>query len=156
MLVRNYFAKRSEKLKPEDELHGRLFNEAEDGGVVEEEGLRVAASITRVKAHEREKRGRKPLPDDLPRKGHSTASCEEEIRPLGMRRVFEFGKTGDLDSEDAGAYDSRKYRESGAFGIHDRFKIRPYFVSFNPFSKSRSRDTAPSAGQTSILRFYAK
>jgi len=66
-LVRKFFGKRSEKITPEDESQGRLFNEAEDGDVPEEEGHEEPAPVTTVKAHERKKRGRKPLPADLPR-----------------------------------------------------------------------------------------
>jgi transposase len=67
-LVRKFFGKRSEKLTPEDESQGRLFNEAEDGhGIFEKDGDKENVPVTTVKAHERKKCGRKPLSDDLPR-----------------------------------------------------------------------------------------
>src|SRR5208337_4247666 len=67
-LVRKFFGKRSEKLTPEDESQGRLFNEAEEGlNAVNDEDREESAPVTTVKAHERKKRGRKPIPDDLPR-----------------------------------------------------------------------------------------
>jgi len=67
-LVRKFFGKRSEKLTPEDESQGRLFNEAEEGfGTVNDDDREKDTPVTTVKAHERKKRGRKPIPDDLPR-----------------------------------------------------------------------------------------
>ncbi len=67
-LVRKFFGKRSEKLTPEDESQGRLFNETEDGGgPPDDDGREETAPVTIVKAYERKKPGRKPLPDDLPR-----------------------------------------------------------------------------------------
>jgi transposase len=68
-LVRKFFGKRSEKLTPEEESQGRLFNEAEDGlGTEDDDGNSEKADpVTTVKAHERKKCGRKPIPEDLPR-----------------------------------------------------------------------------------------
>ena len=65
-LVRKFFGKRSEKLTPEDESQGRLFNEAEDGLCIDEDKEK-SVPMTEVKAHKRKKCGRKPIPDDLPR-----------------------------------------------------------------------------------------
>lgn len=69
ILQRRFFGKSSEKLTPEDELQGRLFDEAEDGAAPEEECIehKEESSDTRVKEHVRKKTGRKPLPADLPR-----------------------------------------------------------------------------------------
>src|SRR4030065_2307774 len=65
-LVRKFFGKRSEKLTPEDKSQGRLFNEAENGhGVAEDDAHKEKVPVTMVKAHERKKRGRKPLPCHL-------------------------------------------------------------------------------------------
>ena len=88
-LVRKFFGKRSEKLTPEDESQGRLFNEAEDGrGVVDDDEREVAAPVTTVKSHERKKRGRKPLPDDLPREDgiHDLPESEKQCPCCGKPR----------------------------------------------------------------------
>ena len=79
-LVRKFFGKRSEKLTPEDATQGRLFNEAEDGFVAEDDAAEGSLPVTRVKAHERKKRGRKPLPDNLPREEVIHDLSEEEKR----------------------------------------------------------------------------
>lgn len=79
-LVRKFFGKRSEKLTREDESQGRLFNEAEDGGVADEKVREKPAPVTMVKAHERKKHGRKPLPDDLPREEIIHDLSDEEKR----------------------------------------------------------------------------
>jgi transposase len=62
LLKRRFFARSSEKLPLEDQRQLRLFNEAE-------QVLHPApeAPSVPVRAHRRRKRGRKPLPADLPR-----------------------------------------------------------------------------------------
>jgi len=62
VLKRRFFARSSEKLSAEDQRQLRLFNEAE-------QILHPApeAPTIPVRAHRRRKRGRKPLPADLPR-----------------------------------------------------------------------------------------
>lgn len=79
-LVRKFFGKRSEKLTPEDETQGRLFNEAEEGCGAGDDAAEESPPVTTVKAHERKKRGRKPLPDDLPREEVIHDLSEEEKR----------------------------------------------------------------------------
>lgn len=79
-LVRKFFGKRSEKLTPEDESQGRLFNEAEDGCGAEDDTGEESLPVTTVKAHERRKRGRKPIPNDLPREEVIHDLPEEEKR----------------------------------------------------------------------------
>jgi len=80
-LVRKFFGTRSEKLTPEDKSQGRLFNEAEDGhGVAEDDAHQENVPVTTVKAHERKKRGRTPLPDDLPREEIIHDISDEEKR----------------------------------------------------------------------------
>ena len=61
-LKRRYFDRTSEKLSPEEHKQLRLFNEAEQTASEPSETPRVE-----VKAHARQKPGRKPLPADLPR-----------------------------------------------------------------------------------------
>jgi transposase len=60
------FGKSSERYSPEEETQLRLFNEAEDGSSEEPEESGTE-ELTVVKEHERRKRGRKPLPKNLPR-----------------------------------------------------------------------------------------
>jgi transposase len=87
-LVRKFFGKRSEKLTPEDESQGRLFNEAEDGGVGEDDDREETTPVTTVKAHARKKRGRKPIPDDFPRETiiHDIPAEEQVCACCGMPR----------------------------------------------------------------------
>ncbi len=65
---REIFGRKSEKIKsPEDDLFSLLFNEAEVG-LKEPEKLHDGHSETiHVESHSRKKRGRKPLPANLPR-----------------------------------------------------------------------------------------
>src|SRR4030042_5910147 len=90
-LVRKFFGKRSEKLTLEDESQGRLFNEAEDGRCVcEDDNRNENVPVTTVKAHERKKCGRKPLPDDLPREEiiHDISDEEKRCHCCGRSRPF--------------------------------------------------------------------
>lgn len=81
-LQRRFFGRSSEKLTPEDELQGRLFDEAENEAAPEEECIEheEEASVTKVKEHIRRKTGRKPLPEDLPREEVVHDIPEEEKR----------------------------------------------------------------------------
>jgi transposase len=69
------FGRKFEKLSPEDELQGRLFNEAEacadEKQAVKEEKIKVAP-------HERRKRGRRPIPEAIPRVNIIHDLSEEE------------------------------------------------------------------------------
>ncbi|HNV19636.1 MAG TPA: IS66 family transposase [Rectinema sp.] len=98
-LVRKFFGKRSEKLTPEDELQGRLFNEAEDGLCIDEDKEK-SVPMTEVKAHKRKKRGRKPIPDDLPREEviHDIPEEEKLCRCCGgLRPVIGTEESEELD-----------------------------------------------------------
>ena len=64
LLKKELFGSKSEKLTREDRLQLRLFNEAEDALDTEAE---AAPEEIPVKPHSRKKRGRRPLPEDLPR-----------------------------------------------------------------------------------------
>ena len=64
LLKNELFGRKSEKLTKEDLLQLRLFNEAEDALDAEAE---TAPDETPVRPHTRRKRGRRPLPEDLPR-----------------------------------------------------------------------------------------
>ena len=90
-LVRKFFGKRSEKITPEEETQGRLFNESEDGNDRADEGEREDRDeIITVSTHTRKKRGRKPIPDDIPREeivhdlsdDEKRCPCCGEMRPL--------------------------------------------------------------------------
>lgn len=87
-LVRKFFGKRSEKLTPDDELQGLLFNEAEDGHETEDACREESVPSITVKSHERKKRGRKPLPDDLPREEvvHDLPEDEKQCPCCGKAR----------------------------------------------------------------------
>ena len=83
LLQKKFFGKRSEKLTIEDELQGRLFNEAEDGSENEEAlSADKDASITdetiTIKEYTRKKSGRKQLSEDLFREEVIHDITEEE------------------------------------------------------------------------------
>jgi transposase len=68
LLLQKLFGRKSEKITPEDILQGRLFDEVEsfsnpDKDKTEEE----VEAVTVVPSYTRKKRGRKPLPESLPR-----------------------------------------------------------------------------------------
>ena len=89
-LQRRFFGKSSEKLTPEDELQGRLFDEAEDGVSSEGEDAEKneESDITKVKEHVRKKTGRKHLPADLPREEviHDLSEAEKKCPCCGEER----------------------------------------------------------------------
>jgi transposase len=88
-LVRMFFGKRSEKLTPEDETQGLLFNEAEDGIAAEDaRSPSDEAAVIQVQAHERKKRGRKPIPDNIPREEviHDLSDDEKKCPCCGNAR----------------------------------------------------------------------
>ena len=89
-LQRKFFGKSSEKLTPEDELQGRLFDEAEDGMPLEEETAQEneGQCVTKVKEYVRKKTGRKPLPVDLPREEviHDLTEAEKKCPCCGEER----------------------------------------------------------------------
>jgi len=75
-LQKLFFGKKSEKLTPEDELQGRLFNETESSDNISEnnenpetsENIDKDSNVTVVKQYTRSKAGRKPIPANIPRK----------------------------------------------------------------------------------------
>lgn len=73
LLKKTLFGPKSERLAPADEKQGRLFDEAEANSAGEPE-----KATSGVKAHKRRKRGRKPLPDWLPREEEIYDLAEEE------------------------------------------------------------------------------
>ncbi len=85
-----YFGKKSEKLTPEDKSQMLLFNEAEDGQILDE--IEVDESdntpTTKVKSYIRKKSGRKPLPGDLPREEviHDLSDEEKKCECCGKER----------------------------------------------------------------------
>lgn len=89
-LQRKFFGKSSEKLTPEDELQGRLFDEAEDGVSSEDENTKKneEPGVTQVSAHARKKTGRKQLPVDLPREEviHDLTEDEKKCSCCGEKR----------------------------------------------------------------------
>jgi len=89
-LQRIFFGKRSEKLTPEDELQGRLFDEAEDGtsSINEEPGKETSKDVTAVKGYIRKKTGRKPLPANIPREEiiHDLSEEEKKCSCCGRER----------------------------------------------------------------------
>lgn len=75
-LQKLFFGKKSEKLSPEDEHQGRLFDEAETHGSLQhdsdespekEKNTANTDDVTTVKGYSRKKAGRKPIPDTIPR-----------------------------------------------------------------------------------------
>ena len=99
-LQRRFFGKSSEKLTAEDELQGRLFDEAEDGASPESEYIEDAekSSVTKVKGHERKKTGRKHLPENFPREEiihdlsedeKKCSCCGEERKQIGREETEE-------------------------------------------------------------------
>lgn len=68
LLLQKLFGRKSEKITPEYILQGRLFDESEFCSVPDEdEPGEVPEPVTVVSSHTRKKRGRKPLPESLPR-----------------------------------------------------------------------------------------
>jgi transposase len=65
LLRHKLFGRRSERLTAEDLQQASLFDEAE--WIIEQQNRRPAESTIEVSAYSRRKRGRKPLPADLPR-----------------------------------------------------------------------------------------
>ena len=61
-----FFSRSSEKLSEEDQKQLRLFNEAESV-ISEEEKNNDEIKQIEVKSHKRKKKGRKPIPPDIPR-----------------------------------------------------------------------------------------
>jgi len=95
-LQKLFFGKKSEKLTPEDELQGRLFNEAEsfvftkDNNKTEQTAEETDADndVTLVKQHSRSKAGRKPIPAEIPRKVkvHDLSDEEKKCVCCGKNR----------------------------------------------------------------------
>lgn len=70
-LRRNLFGRKSEKIDPLELIMGTLFDESEYGLKDEEtllEGHSEILELTSVKSYQRKKTGKKPLPENLPRK----------------------------------------------------------------------------------------
>ena len=66
--LRDKFGRKSEKISPEDLYFGYLFDEAEVGMDDSETLYDNHSESEHVKGYERKKSGRKPLPENLPRK----------------------------------------------------------------------------------------
>jgi transposase len=124
-LQRKFFGRSSEKLSKEDQNQMRLFNEAELGNEPAEDNPEDTANESvqetiPVRQHERKKRGRKPLPENLPREIVPHDLTEEEKhcqfcrkeRPLIGKEVTE-----ELDVEPAKVkvirHESSKYGPCG-------------------------------------------
>ena len=104
-LQKLFFGRRSEKLKVEDELQGRLFNETEtfeeesDADHATEKEADESA-ITVIKQHTRRKAGRKPIPSGIPRKEiiHDLSEEEKKCECCGKSRpVIGKEETEELD-----------------------------------------------------------
>ena len=89
------FGRKSEVLRSESVDQAQLFNEAETGA---EEKKAEAAELIQVPPHQRKKRGRKPLPDDLPReevihdlpeKEKQCACCGKGLPKIGQESTEE-------------------------------------------------------------------
>jgi transposase len=75
LLRAQLFGRKTEKIKPgQESAQALLFDEAEEYSSAEEE----VKEEVEVKAHNRKKRGRKPLPEDLPRVDKVHDLSEEE------------------------------------------------------------------------------
>ena len=82
------FGRKSEKLSPEDELQGRMFNEAESHA---DDKLPVREEKVKVPSHERKKSGRRPIPEGIPRvivphdltDDEKICACGAEMKKIG-------------------------------------------------------------------------
>jgi transposase len=89
-LTDRLFGRKADRWSAEDVRQGRLFNEAEMGAQQPQETEQRPPSIP-VAAHERRPRGRKPLPDNLPREevvhdipeGQKVCSCGAPLSRIG-------------------------------------------------------------------------
>ena len=98
-LQHKFFARSSEKFSEAEQKQTRLFNETEDGSE-EQHPEKDDEEVTEVPAHKRKKRGRKPLPADLPRREviHDLTSEEAACDCCGENRpVIGEEKTEELD-----------------------------------------------------------
>jgi len=86
VLERYIFGKKSEKLTKEDIRQMILFDEAEAGSEPKDEDPEIEEKIT-VKAHSK-KKGRKPIPDDIPREEvfHNLSEAEKTCPCCGKQR----------------------------------------------------------------------
>lgn len=89
------FGRKSEVFKAEIVAQAQLFNEVEEGA---KEEKAEAGELISVPAHQRKKRGRKPLPDNLPReevihdlpeKEKQCACCGKELPRIGQEATEE-------------------------------------------------------------------
>ena len=82
-----FFGRSSEKLTPEEVLQGRLFDEAEATVAAEPDPQQDEESVI-VAEHRRSKRGRKPIPDSVPRVEvlHDIDEADKHC-PCGAERV---------------------------------------------------------------------
>lgn len=91
ILRRAMFGRSSEKVTEADLLQGRLFNEAEEHADVADGSVAEQPEQTPVKAHSRTKRGRKPIPENLPRveelvdipETEKTCACGHKLVRIG-------------------------------------------------------------------------
>ncbi|MBW2220412.1 MAG: IS66 family transposase, partial [Deltaproteobacteria bacterium] len=97
---KRFIGRKSEKLTEEEKLQLHLFNEAESIIDKEESEQAEDAEKVAVKGHTRKKKGRKPLPDDLPReeKIHDLPDEEKKCPCCGeMRPCIGSDSTEELD-----------------------------------------------------------
>ena len=91
VLRRAMFGRSSEKVTEEDLRQGRLFNEAEEHAESAPDPSTEQPEQTPVRAHSRTKRGRKPIPANLPRveqivdipETEKTCACGHELVRIG-------------------------------------------------------------------------
>jgi transposase len=90
LLQNKFFSKSSEKLPKEDENQLRLFNEAEQGcESCDDENKEEEPEVIEIRGHSRKKKsGRKPIPDNIPRKEviHDVSEEEKKCPCCGEER----------------------------------------------------------------------
>ncbi len=102
ILQSRFFARKTEKLSKEDDEQGRLFDEAEEWGdkastEESQDKEEVQEEEIVIKEHSRKKKGRKPIPENLPREEvvhdltdeEKQCACCNEKRPLLGEEVTE-------------------------------------------------------------------
>jgi hypothetical protein len=85
LLRHKIFGRRSEQITEEEQRQASLFDEAE--WISEQEEQKPPATSIEVSAHRRRKRGRKPLPSDLPRE-EVLHNLPEEQKICSCRKPF--------------------------------------------------------------------
>ena len=91
LLRRRIFGRRAEKLSEEDRRQLLLFNEAEEI-LLAQSSQQPDEQTVEVRAHSRHKRGRKPLPPDIPRIETIHDISEEEKHCACGQQVTRIGE----------------------------------------------------------------